>query len=592
TACAAALGVSLLALTYSKTAIMASPALAGFALYEFFRLPHDQRPSGRQLALLGLLTGWLAVLPVLPALRESRFVAYFDFAPFAGWQTAFSTKTALSWLDRDSLLTAGADPMFAPSTANAGAYLGLASLAIFAAFLYLLPTGRLAGPRVAYCRLFIALSLLMFWLSFGPSGVLFGQLKFLSFANGAPDFAIALSWLLLALPPLIIFQLIPRDFPGRRIWGVGLTLGYLLVPGFRILELLPLFHHIRAPFDFLQVTGLFCIAVAAAFCLRELLALVPGKYAAGLLATLVVVQVADVWNYTRPLRQPVMPSQVFSDFLSVQQFLKQSSRSGLVYPVSGRYFYLLTPRLSGRGLAMEAFNSYLQQRDFARLAGLASLSRETQIGLWRAIGVSWVLIDKTDPDTPEDYRSELRSYWPVAFENLNFVVLSPEGASGAPYLAASAVNLKPDQPDLVKALQFAGHEIISVPDLQDKPLPAAGTFSPIAHAASASQGYRDWTLPAPGKPGWVVLPQAWHPDWKVEQSGQWSAPLKACGGVLAAWSDGKNPLQFRFEPPAWYPLVILVSGIGWLVVLAGWLAPFRQGNPASAASTRLNFPSE
>ena len=46
---------------------------------------------------------------------------------------------------------------------------------------------------------------------------------------------------------------------------VGLvSIVYLLVPGFLLIEWVPLFGNIRAPFDFAQVTGAVCLIAAAA----------------------------------------------------------------------------------------------------------------------------------------------------------------------------------------------------------------------------------------------------------------------------------------------------------------------------------------
>ena len=578
TTAAAALGISLLALTYSKTAIMASPALLAFALFEYFKLPHFKRPAGKWVGLLALLLVGLTVLPVLPAMRESGFAAFFEFAPLQGWQAAFSTKTSLSWLDRNYLLTFGMAPGFAPTTANPGTYLGLGSFIIFAFFLSLLARGRFSGERITYCRLFITLALGLFWLSFGPSGVLRGQLTFLSMANNAPDFSIALSWLMLALPVWVIFALIPSELPGQKLIASALSAIFLLIPGFRILELLPFFDNIRAPFDFIQITGTFCLAVAAGLCLRELLRLIPKlQWQCAIIGFAVILQILDVWPYTEPLRKPMMPSFVFADFLGTQEFLKKSPRSGWVHPVSGRYFYLLTPMMSGRKLTQEAFQSYLQQRNVALLNGAGSLSKETQIGLWNALGVSWVLIDKSDPDNPAEYQKFLRSCWPVAFENTHFAILSPPTPSGAPYLAEAFAPLDfAKLENLPRALDYARHGIVSLTSVKTQSLLPNARFVPLNQTTSETRDYQDWTVPPTGKAGWVVIPQAWHPDWILETAEGKQVPAQVYGSLLGAWTDGNTPITFRFVPPAWYPVAILLSGLFWLLAFALFLRPSPQ----------------
>lgn len=589
TTATAALGLSLLALTYSKTLVMAAPVIGLFALYEYFKLPHYQRPPRRLTSPLLLLVIGLMILPNLPAIRESLFVAFFDFAPFKGWQMAFSTKTALSWLDRDSLLTFGMPPAFSPPTANPGTYLGIVSLITFTIFLALFPRGRFSGDRSNYCRVFIGLSLVLFWLSFGPGGVLKGQLTFLALANNAPDFAITLSWMMLIVPTLVIFQLIPVDLPGRN-WVAGSLIAvYLIVPGFRILELFPFFTNIRAPFDFIQVTGAFTFAVAAALCFTELLDLPKIRHwKIAAISAAVLIQVADVWPYTAALRQEKMPGEVFADFLSAQDFLKKSPKNGSVYPVSGRYFYLLTPMLSGRKLTQEAFQSYLQQKEVAALSSVSTLSKETLVGLWKATGVSWVLIDKSDPDTSVDYQKFLRTCWPVAYENSNFALLSPETPTGAPYLAEAYVQMaSSNDKDLVSALDFAKHDVVSIPKIPGENREAAAEFLPISQVSTLSQGYRDLTVPPTGKPGWIVVSQAWHPDWTLYRNSQPEKPIKAYGSLLAAWSDGSSGLVFRFEPPRWYSLVLLLSGIAWIAALGILLFARRTDSRSETPSAPL-----
>ncbi len=72
---------------------------------------------------------------------------------------------------------------------------------------------------------------------------------------GAADFTPAIAWFLLAAQVWVVFRLLPsRSAPWLWI-GAGISLVYLFVPGFRILEWLPPFRNIRAPFDFYQVAG-------------------------------------------------------------------------------------------------------------------------------------------------------------------------------------------------------------------------------------------------------------------------------------------------------------------------------------------------
>jgi hypothetical protein len=304
---------------------------------------------------------WLAVVPNLPTLREVHFITMFEMGPFQGWQQAFSTKSAVSWLDRDTLLGGGMARGFAPTTLNGGTYLGLVTFFILALAL----AGRSLEGSVAgrQSRVFIGLAMFAFWLSFGPRSVLGGHMEFLGLSMEAADFLPALGWFLLAGQVWILFRLLAPKGNLALALATGISIVYLVVPGFRLLELVPLYKNIRAPFDFFQVTGAICIIAGSAMAAGILLEGLPWRIAKMAAATVLVLFAAwDATPYARSIFQPQMDRAVFNDFLETQKFLKSAPQSGRVYAFSGRYFYLLTPWISGRPLANEAFNSYLQQR--------------------------------------------------------------------------------------------------------------------------------------------------------------------------------------------------------------------------------------
>ena len=146
---------------------------------------------------------------------------------------------------------------------------------------------------------------------------------------------------------------------------------------------------------------------------------------------------ADAASAVTSFFKAPMSRQTFVDFLAAQDFLKSRSPAGRVAPYSGRYFYLLTPILSGRGLINEAFNSHLMLRGVAELQRASFLSQQEFNTFSDVAGVSHILIDKRDPDTPGVLQETLRSLAPVVFENDHFVVLEN---SRAFYPAAFAMN--------------------------------------------------------------------------------------------------------------------------------------------------------
>lgn len=580
----AALSFSSVTLAYGKTGLMALPVVLLYAASEYFSLPAGAKPGPRLVFWAVAVFVLTAVVPNLPALRETGFVAMYDFGPFDGWQRAFSTKSALGWIDRAGWLTKGIDPTYAPTTGNGGTYLGLASILVFATALF---RGTFHdSPEGRKARLFLVFALIAFWLSFGPKGVLFGHLYFLELSGCAPDFCPALGWFFLCIPVWVIFRLVPPDWPARRVIATIFSAIYLVVPGFRVLEWIPIYRNIRAPFDFFQVTGAVCIVISAAIVARLLFS----RFRPGILRTAVTTAVCalavlDVSPYAKSFFQANAEAEVYRDFLAAEAHIKASPIPGRVYAFSGRYFYLLTPYLSGRPLTAEAFHSCFQQRGAAVLQGAAFANDEWLAAYLRIAGVSHVLIDKSDPDTPRDLQLRLRGILPVGFENESFAVLENKDSLGAGFLAQDFVRTPDSQPKTATAVfggalfHMAVVEMAGVaadepglcgrvvdgkiePKNSGKPMEEGHPFSMVAPGGKGT--YQNVLFAPAEKPGWLVMNQAWHPDWKAFQNGK---PLKVHRAFLAfsaVKTDGKQGVEFRFQPPLWYNVCVGTGILSWI----------------------------
>ena len=589
---AVVLGVafSALALAYGKTALMAVPALGVFAVAEYFAMPRTARPGWKPIGLVAGVIVLLAVVPNLPALRESGFVAMFQLGPFDGWQKAFSTKSALSWFDRSGLLGGGMDSGFAPTTLNGGTYLGLVAGAVLAVAL-------LRGSLGREARWMLGLALFSFWLSFGPRSVVGGHFEFLRMSPGAADFTPAIAWFLLAAQIWVIYQLLPCNAPKWRWIAAALSLVYLFVPGFRLLEWLHIYSNIRAPFDFYQVAGAVFVIGGVALAAVS----IPKKMPA-LAAVMLLPAVLDFSVYAKPFFTPKLDRAVWSDFLEAQEFLKSSPTPGRVYPFSGRYFYLMTPWLSGRPLAAEAFNSYLQQRPAAVLQASAFLSDEQLGAFFRVAGVAYLLIDKTDPDTPFSQQERLRNMYPTAFENSHIAVLEVKNALGQAFLARDFIRTSSDAPETaVAALGGAAHNLAVIQTAggeteepgfrgqvvggrivqrEGEVLEEGRPFLPIAKTGAFS--YQRAEFEPAGEPGWLVFNEAWHPDWTVRVDGNQIAVTKGLLGFSAVRTDGKSPVVFEFQPPWWYDWCAWAGVSSWVVALGFLLLGLRRGAGRSA----------
>jgi hypothetical protein len=593
-AIALAVAFSALALVYGKTALMAALALVAFAAAEYFAQPRSERPNWKAVALALGAVVFLAVIPNLPALRETSFVTMFQLGPFEGWQRAFSSKSALSWFDRGGVLGSGMDAGFAPTTLNGGTYLGFVAGAVLAGALL---RGSLHGSPVGRAaRWMLTLALGMFWISFGPLSVLGGHFEFLKMSPGAADFTPAMAWFLLAAQVWVVFQIVPR---GSQKWhwiAAALSVVYLIVPGFRLLEWLPLYSNIRAPFDYFQVTGAVFVVAAVALAAATIM-----KTNAVMAVILVLLAALDAGVYAKPFFVPKMDRAVWTDFLAAQEFLKSSPTPGRVYPFSGRYFYLMTPWLSGRPLAAEAFNNYLQQRHAAVLQASAFMSDDQLESYFRVAGVAFLLIDKTDPDTTSSQQERLRKMGPVVFESPNIALLEVKKPLGYAFLARDFIQTSSDAPETaVAALGGAAHHLAVIqtaggetaePGLRGRVvdgriaqrdgevLEEGRDFLPIAKTGITS--YQRSEFVPTGEPGWLVFNEACHPDWTASEGGKSLAVTKGLLAFSAVKTEGKSPVVFEFRPPWWYDWCAWTGVCSWAGALGFLALGIRRGGDRS-----------
>jgi hypothetical protein len=442
----------------------------------------------------------------------------------------------------------------------------------------------------------LTLALGMFWISFGPLSVLGGHFEFLKMSPGAADFTPAMAWFLLAAQVWVVFQIVPR---GSQKWhwiAAALSVVYLIVPGFRLLEWLPLYSNIRAPFDYFQVTGAVFVVAAVALAAATII-----KTNAVMAAILVLLAALDAGVYAKPFFVPKMDRAVWTDFLAAQEFLKSSPTPGRVYPFSGRYFYLMTPWLSGRPLAAEAFNNYLQQRHAAVLQASAFMSDDQLESYFRVAGVAFLLIDKTDPDTSSSQQERLRKMGPVVFESPNIALLEVKKPLGYAFLARDFIQTSSDAPETaVAALGGAAHHLAVIqtaggetaePGLRGRVvdgriaqrdgevLEEGRDFLPIAKTGITT--YQRSEFAPTGEPGWLVFNEAWHPDWTAREGGKSLAVTKGLLAFSAVKTDGKTPVVFEFRPPWWYDWCAWTGVCAWAGALGFLALGIRRGGDRS-----------
>jgi len=597
TAVAAALAYAGVMLAYGKTGIMALPAVAAFGLVEMFRRHEAERPSVQLISIAAGAFFLLAVVPNLPAIRESGFVAMFEFGPLLGWQHSFSTKSAVSWIDRAAFLTPNFPPGYSPSTYGGGTYLGI--VVVLACALALRERKFLEGASGRRLRLFIGMALLMFWLSFGPRSIVQSQLEFFPFSRNG--LLAILGWLFVIAQVGIIFRIAPLNGLPRFLIAGVISAAYLFVPGFLIVERLPLYSNIRAPFDFFQITGVVCVLAAAGMAIGALLERVKVRRVQSLwVAIILLIALFDAAAYYRPIVSSPLERSVFQDFEKVQSHLKSAPLPGRVFVFSGRYLYLLTPMLSGRAIASEAFSSYLQQRGAAMLQAAAFASPQTFTAFLNLGNISYVLFDKSDRETNPETAVSLSRLLTTAFENDSFVLFANPRALGDGFVARDFVHLAAQNHESAPAvLELAEMQVATIElhgvatdetgysgllvganleTPQGKPLSKGSPFQKVS--ILPSQAYGHAAFPGGDRSGWLVLTQAWHPDWQAFVGTQPAKIRRAFLAYPAVQVAAGEPVEFRFSPPWWYMVCVGTGCVAWLaatfVLIASRCFPSRQ----------------
>ena len=574
--------ISATLLAWSKMGATLAIPLGLFALWLFVGRPECRANLARGAAWAVPATLLLGVLPLLPLLRERGFMTVFELDPFAQWQAAYSVKTATAWLDRAGDLFAILPRSF--SLDRGGYYLGFVGLAAVIAVVALTWRADRRPRELAPLRVFLLLALAMFWVSFGPRNVLQGHFEFLGVAQTFPDWGIPLHWLALAAQGVLLHWCLPA-----RRWRTPAFLAifavYLVVPAFRVLERLPLYADLRAPDSFWILNGTFAWAVASALAVVFLLRRLPRPRLvpwAGLAALLLAG--ADFSAYFRPFFSGGLDAGVLKNFRHTADHLRENS--GRVLVLSGRYFYLDLPRLTDRPLANEALNRYLTPATTARLQTASRLSATDMIAYLRLSGIGDVVIERRDPDIPSGTQKWFRTILPLRAESPGFLVLTNPLSLHPAFFGASVVPAAAGYEEYVDALRLAktDHLTIARPDGQplDEDLPglksdAAASAAPAppleklppATPRTASRVQLD----APGRAGWVVLSESWHPDWTALVDGVPVAVYRTAGGFPAVpVTAAQRRVEFQFTPPAWYAASLLSAAGAWTLALLGLVA--------------------
>jgi dolichol-phosphate mannosyltransferase len=582
-----ALSVAAMSLTFNKITAVFAPVALGFMFWLHFRYPHKTMPLIRGCFLATGIFLLLGILPQLPGLREASRMTLFSNDPLIGWQSSFSIKAPLSWFDRGGLLMQGMPSNF--TVDEGGFYLGIIVVLATAVALEVLRRGsesNLDSPL----KLFISLFLLVQWFSLGPRSGFGGIMEFLKSAQGIQDWVLPIFWIS-ALGPIVVLALIWPN--GRWKWPTYTIalLVYMFLPGFRFFELIPLAGTVRAPWSFWQVGGAFCIAGVGGLAVTRFC---PGKTRSWLPVLVMIVAALDFTPYYAKFFKPGLETGTYESFLEAATFLKSQQKPGSILPLSGRYFYTQLPQLTGHPISTEAFQAYFMSRGLRAIQDASGSSADFMKVSLSLQGVRYILLDRKDVDTPEQLQAAFKQQYPTIFENPYFTILENPNSLAPGFFARNYVSIPPLKYEYTAAdlglvrLYFLPVEIVGI-EMSDSAL--AGVMNPQNGEVELTAGFRDkegdpfrlldpsicrhegpnlWKISPQGLSGWLVLTQAWHPDWHVVVDGVLSEVQRvalAFSGIRIG--EGVREVAFAFAPPIWVSLSLGIGLGSWIFLLAG-----------------------
>ncbi|NCY22925.1 glycosyltransferase, partial [bacterium] len=292
--------------------------------------------------------------------------------------------------------------------------------------------------------------------------------------------------------------------------------------------------------------------------------------------------------------KPGLEQGTYEEFLQASEFLKGQSKAGSILPLSGRYFYMRLPQLTGRPISTEAFQAYFMSKGMRALQDAGGANAEMMKISLSLQGVRYILMDRKDVDTPEPLQTAFKQQYPTVFENQFFTVLENPNCLSPGFLAKNYVSIPPEKYEYATAdlglvrLYFLPVETPGV-EMSDPAL--AGIMNPQNGEVELTGAFRDkegdpfrlldpttcrhegphsWKISPQGQSGWLMLTQAWHPDWQVLVDGVRSDLRRvavAFAGIRIG--EGVREVNFVFSPPAWVSLSLGLGLISWLVVLSG-----------------------
>jgi hypothetical protein len=589
------LAAGALALSYTKIAIVMSPMLLLWTAETIRQNPTHLKRTLISYGWSMLVAALTTIIFLLPASREFGFAAGFLFDPVDGWKHHYAFKTPLLWIDIWGFLTKGNPELMGDAQMF---QIGLIPLLALSLALSLSSLAEWRASKLG--RWFLTLSgcwLLSIWFASGPDGILLGHINVLKTSQGLPDTSIPILWLSVIWIGWLIYKTASQLLPNYKLVSALVTLIVLVVPVFKIAEFLPLYGDIRAPESFWSVGGFCCLSAAVGMAFWMLFTeVVRSAWRKPLAIAVGVVLLVELYPIHSAYWTRGMDRQLFTEYDQAAAFLKTAPLQGRVHPLSGRYFYLTLPEKAGRAIDSESLLRHFQLKWVRHLEAAGNASGDSLRSFMNVAGVAYILLDKEDPFSPKQMQDFFRSVYPVVFENRYFAVLANTGTLYPAFLAHDFVSLPIGSYAMAPAaLQLLNQNIATVE--MAAPDPSIPGFAGMAKGANqiellgqyqgkAGQPFgrvplvgnrmddyqrMTYQLP-PTVSGWIVVSEAYHPDWTVTVDGKPAQVHRAEAALLSTYVPaGSHEVVFQFKAPAWYSLCLTLGALSWIVALAAML---------------------
>ena len=579
-----------LALSYTKVAILMVPLCLLWALTS---LPWTQK--GR---IPGIFAHWIASLAfsllltlpfLIPSVRDFKMMAAFLLDPFEGWQEAYAYRSALALVDLWKVFLPGPSEAIFRNSQNFN--YGLVPMVIL--------FWGLTAKRVDLFRksavgrsavILVLIGLMALWFASGTKSILAGLSLFLAGAQGVRDWVLPLALAIFLIQVLMVWSC-GNELVGKRT-GWILMLIFLLFPGFRLIELLPFCGDIRAPEAFWSVGGYSAwVAALAIFAGQGLLHFSVFRQVLVLMAFLVVDGVPVLTAYFNR----GLPKELFQSYNSVCEKIRQSGQEGRILPMSGRYFYLTLPQKTGMPISTEAAGRHFQMKWIRYLENAGNTTPENLRNYLNVAGVSYIWIDRQDPDTPPNLQQYFQQLFPQTFQDEFFTILlnpgsfypaflanqgavvprgSYDGAasflelSRLNFVAVESENVPPSElPEVAAIMGKSAGEFDLSPEFRDR---KGDPFQRVTADAPrlSNYGAMSFSVPTRSAKSWLVICEAFHPDWRAFWNNRNVPVCRAIGGLLAIPCPAESgAVRLEYCPPIWYYISYSFGIATWVSAL-------------------------